>query len=402
MSRVWRIWSVLVLFALGTSLITPLIPIYQEELGFSDTVATLFLGCYVAALLPSMLTLGQVSDRIGRKGVLLGALGTLATAQAILITEPGLEGLLIARAIQGFATGAFFGTCTAFIVDAAPFGRRGFVSVLASVSVRLGLGLGPGIGGVIAQYADHPLRLPFELHLLALALAIAIVLTLPETVTVRSRRPLTLRLEVPAAERAVFWRVLVPSGALFSLFDGTALSLIPVFLVRTLEVDNYALVGAAGFLVLVSGALSQLVLPRITPARAIGWGLVAAAVASLGVVASAPAESASLALTAVAATGAAAGLVFKGGIDLCTQIAPVQDRGKLLSAYYVACYLGGFSVPLLVIGLLSDAIGLTGALACLSGAGAIGAAWTWAVGLRSLSGLRPSAPSGPVPPPLAE
>ena len=402
MSRVWRIWSVLVLFALGTSLITPLIPIYQEELGFSDTVATLFLGCYVAALLPSMLTLGQVSDRIGRKGVLLGALGTLATAQAILITEPGLEGLLIARAIQGFATGAFFGTCTAFIVDAAPFGRRGFVSVLASVSVRLGLGLGPGIGGVIAQYADHPLRLPFELHLLALALAIAIVLTLPETVTVRSRRPLTLRLEVPAAERAVFWRVLVPSGALFSLFDGTALSLIPVFLVRTLKVDNYALVGAAGFLVLVSGALSQLALPRITPARAIGWGLVAAAVASLGVVASAPAESASLALTAVAATGAAAGLVFKGGIDLCTQIAPVQDRGKLLSAYYVACYLGGFSVPLLVIGLLSDAIGLTGALACLSGAGAIGAAWTWAVGLRSLSGLRPSAPSGPVPPPLAE
>ena len=402
MSRVWRIWSVLVLFALGTSLITPLIPIYQEELGFSDTVATLFLGCYVAALLPSMLTLGQVSDRIGRKGVLLGALGTLATAQAILITEPDLVGLLIARAIQGFATGAFFGTCTAFIVDAAPFGRRGFVSVLASVSVRLGLGLGPGIGGVIAQYADHPLRLPFELHLLALALAIAIVLTLPETVTVRSRRPLTLRLEVPAAERAVFWRVLVPSGALFSLFDGTALSLIPVFLVRTLEVDNYALVGAAGFLVLVSGALSQLALPRITPARAIGWGLVAAAVASLGVVASAPAASASLALTAVAATGAATGLVFKGGIDLCTQIAPVQDRGKLLSAYYVACYLGGFSVPLLVIGLLSDAIGLTGALACLSGAGAIGAAWTWAVGLRSLSGLGPPAPGGPVPPPLAE
>lgn len=402
MSRVWRIWSVLVLFALGTSLITPLIPIYQDALGFSDTVATLFLGCYVAALVPSMLTLGQVSDRVGRKGVLLGALGTLATAQVILITEPGLTGLLIARAVQGFATGAFFGTCTAFIVDAAPLGTRGFVSVLASVSVRLGLGLGPGIGGVIAQYADNPLRLPFELHLIALALAAVIVVTLPETVTVRSRRPLTLRLEVPEAERAVFWRVLVPSGALFSLFDGTALSLIPVFLVRTLGVDDYALVGAAGFLVLVSGALSQIVLPRVAPDRAIGWGLAAAAVSSLGVVASAPLESAPLALAAVAATGASAGLVFKGGLDLCTQIAPVQDRGKLLSAYYVACYLGGFSVPLLVIGILSDAVGLTAALACLSTAGAVGATWTWAVGLRSLSGLRPPAPGEPVPPPLAE
>lgn len=393
MSRVWRTWAVLVLFALGTSLITPLIPLYQDRLGFSDTVVTLFLGCYVVALVPSMLTLGQVSDRIGRRAVLLGAIATLAVAQVILITEPDLTGLLVARAIQGLATGAFFGTCTAFLVDAAPLGRMGFIAVLGSVSVRTGLGFGPGIGGVIAQYSDTPLRLPFELHLIALAVAAGLVVSLPETVTVRSRRPLTLRLEVPAAERQVFWRVLVPSGALFSLFDGVALSLIPVFLVRTLGVNNYALVGAAGFLVLVSGAASQLILPRLAPAPAIGWGLVAASVASVGVVLSAPAESAPLALCSVAATGAAAGLVFKGGLDLCTQIAPVQDRGKLMSSYYVACYLGGFSVPLLVIGVLSDLIGLTAALAILSTVAALGAAWTWAIGLRSLSGLAAPTPA---------
>jgi predicted MFS family arabinose efflux permease len=393
-SRVWRTWAVLLLFALGTSLITPLIPLYQDELGFGDTVVTLFLGCYVVTLVPSMLSLGQLSDRVGRKRVLLIAIATLAVAQAILITEPPLGGLLAARAIQGLATGAFFGTCTAFLVDAAPLGRRRFVSVLGSISIRLGLGLGPGIGGLIAEYADAPLRLPFELHLIALAAAALLVVTLPETVTVRSRRPLSLRLEVPSAERAVFWRVLVPSGALFSLFDGVALSLIPVFLVRTLGVDDYALVGAAGFLVLVSGALSQIALPRLRPDRAIGWGLAAAAASSVGVVAAAPAESVGLALAAVAATGAAAGLVFKGGLDLCTQIAPLEDRGKLISAYYVACYLGGFSVPLLVIGALSDLIGLTAALAILSGTAAVGTAWTWAVGLRSLSGLRaPEAPA---------
>lgn len=402
MSRVWRIWGVLVLFALGTSLITPLIPLYQDELGFGDTVVTLFLGCYVVALVPSMLSLGQLSDRVGRKRVLLIAIATLAAAQLILISEPPLWGLLVARAIQGVAAGAFFGTCTAFLVDAAPSGRRGFASVLGSISIRLGLGLGPGIGGVIARYADQPLRLPFELHLVALAAASVIVATLPETVTARSLRPLSLRLEVPAAERAVFWRVLVPSGALFSLFDGVALSLIPVFLVRTLGVDDYALVGAAGFLVLVSGALSQIALPRLRPDRAIGWGLASASAASLGVVASAPAESAGLALAAVAATGAAAGLVFKGGLDLCTQIAPVEDRGKLISSYYVACYLGGFSVPLLLIGALADLMGLTAALAVLSGLAVLGAAWTWAVGLRSLSGLgAPGAPAG-VPQPSAE
>ena len=90
-SRVWRTWAVLVLFALGTSLITPLIPLYQDELGFGDTVVTLFLGCYVITLVPSMLSLGQLSDRIGRKRVLLIAIATLAVAQAILIAEPPLR-----------------------------------------------------------------------------------------------------------------------------------------------------------------------------------------------------------------------------------------------------------------------------------------------------------------------
>jgi MFS family permease len=262
------------------------------------------------------------------------------------------------------------------------------VAVLGSVSIRLGLGLGPGLGGVLAQYAGDPLRRPFQLHLIALAAAVATVLTLPETVPVRVRRPLRLRLEVPAAERAVFWRVLVPSGMLFSLYDGVALALVPVFEVRTLGVTNYALVGASGFLVLVAGALSQILLPRLRPVLAIGVGLGAAAVASAGVVVGAPLRSTALVLCAVAATGAACGLVFKGGVDLCAQIAPPHERGKLISAYYVACYLGGFSVPLLVVGVLSDLIGLTAALGALSATGALAAVWVGLVGLRSLAGLR--------------
>jgi MFS family permease len=263
------------------------------------------------------------------------------------------------------------------------------VATLGSISVRLGLGLGPGLGGLLAEYSAEPLRRPFQLHLIALAVAIGIVLTLPETVRVRSRRPLTLRLEVPPAEREVFWRVLVPSGMLFSLFDGVALSLVPVFEVRELGVTNYALVGAAGFLVLVSGAISQVLLPWVPPQPAIRWGLVVATIASVGIVIGAPLGSTALVLVSVAVTGAACGMVFKGGSDLCTQIAPPEDRGKLISSYYVACYLGGFSVPLVVVGLIADLIGLTAALAILSAVAAVASLWTWGVGLRSLSGLAP-------------
>lgn len=389
MNKVWRVWLALMLFALGTSLITPLIPLYKDALGFGDTVVTLFLVCYVAALVPSMLTLGQLSDRVGRKGVLIGALVVLGAAQLYLATEPGLSGLLTARALQGLAAGAFFGTCTAFLVDVAPPGQRGWVAVLASVSIRAGLGLGPGLGGVFAEYAGAPLRMPFLVHLIAIVLAIIIIATLPETVTVRSRRPLALKLGVPAEDHAVFWRVLVPSGMLFSLFDGVCLSLIPVFEVRELGVTNYALVGAAGFLILVSGAASQIVFRRLDATPAITWGLGVATVAFVGVVVGAPFRSPALVLSSVALTGGACGLVFKGGVDLCTRIAPVTDRGKLISSYYVACYLGGFSVPLLVVGILADIVGLTAALGTLTAAAAVASVWTTTVGVRAIERLPP-------------
>ncbi|MBU6362829.1 MAG: MFS transporter [Acidobacteria bacterium] len=388
MGRVWRTWVVLLFFAMGTSLITPLIPLYQQDLGFNDTVVTLFLLCYVAALVPSMLTLGQFSDQIGRRPVLLGAIGTLGVAQVIILSEPGLAGLLIARGMQGAATGAFFGTCTAFLVDASPVGKRRFSSALATISVRLGLGLGPGICGILIQYAPDPFQLPFAAHLVLLAIAAGIVVYLPETVIERNRRPIRLALEVPARERSVFWRVLVPSGMILSLFDGVSLSLIPVFTVRVLGITNYALVGASGFLVLVAGAVSQAFVPNMAPRRAILIGLAVGAVAFFGVVAAAPLESEALLLVSVAITGGACGLMMKGGVDLTTEIAPVEHRGKLLSAYYVACYLGGFSIPLLVVGVLADILGLTTALLILAITSACAAVWVGTIGIRAVDALR--------------
>jgi hypothetical protein len=108
------------------------------------------------------------------------------------------------------------------------------------------------------------------------------------------------------------------------------------------------------------------------------------------VVAGAPAGSAALFLAAVALTGGFCGLVLKGGVDLVTQIAPPVDRGKVISAYYVACWLGGFSVPLIAVGALADLLGLTPALAILSAAATAATAWTWLVGLRSLDRLLPA------------
>ncbi len=264
---------------------------------------------------------------------------------------------------------------------------RQLLPAVRSVSVRGGLGLGPGLGGVFAQYLPNPLRTPFLVHLVAVVVAAVLVLSLPETVARGPRRPLTVRLEVPAAERSVFWRVLVPSGMILSLFDAVCLSLVPVFQVRELGVTNYALVGASGFLVLTTGAISQIIFRTMSPTRSITTGLIVSCIAFVGVICGAPLASAPLLLASVAVTGGACGLFMKGGNGLPTAIAPARGLGELISSYYVACYLGGFSVPLVVVGVLADLIGLTVALVVMTLLTAVAALWTILVGLRSLHGL---------------
>ena len=255
----------------------------------------------------------------------------------------------------------------------------------------MGSGWGRGLGGVFAEYLPSPLRTPFLFHLVAIALAIVLIATLPETVTVRSHRKLTLRLEVPPEDRRVFWTVLVPSGMLFSLFDGVCLSLIPVFEVRELHVTNYVLVGAAGFLVLVSGAVSQIIFTAASlPPRRSRGASASRRVAFIGVVIGAPLRSPAI--------------VLSRSRDDRRRLRPgVQRRNRPVHPHRSA---GGSRASssrrttwrvtsvgsrsrCSIVGVLADLIGLTTALAVLTGVAALASAWTALVGPVDRAFLRP-------------
>ena len=81
------------------------------------------------------------------------------------------------------------------------------------------------------------------------------------------------------------------------------------------------------------------------------------------------------------------------GLHLRIALAPVEHRGKLLSAYYVACYLGGFSIPLLAVGVLADLVGLTTALLVLAITSATAALWVGIVGIRAVDALTTRPPA---------
>src|ERR1700729_1130027 len=88
---------------------TPLYAIYQARWHFTPITTTLVFGVYAVAVLASLLTLGKLSDHVGRRPVLLSALAVQAVSLLVFATAGGVPELLIARVIQGLATGAALG-----------------------------------------------------------------------------------------------------------------------------------------------------------------------------------------------------------------------------------------------------------------------------------------------------
>src|SRR5919112_6619447 len=149
---------------LGTTLPTPLYPIYQARMGFSELIVTVIFAVYAAGVIAALVLVGSWSDRLGRRPMLLAGLA-LSAASAVAFLIGGrflsLPALLIGRVVSGLSAGIFTGTASVAVVELAPQERRGHATLIATAVNMGGLGLGPVLAGVLAQYAVLPLVVPF-------------------------------------------------------------------------------------------------------------------------------------------------------------------------------------------------------------------------------------------------
>src|SRR5580700_7899777 len=109
--------SLIVALLAASAAPTPLYAIYQARWHFTPITTTLVFGVYAVAVLASLLTLGKLSDHVGRRPVLLSALAVQAVSLLVFATAGGVPELLIARVIQGLATGAALGAIGAGLLD---------------------------------------------------------------------------------------------------------------------------------------------------------------------------------------------------------------------------------------------------------------------------------------------
>ena len=340
--------------------------LYQARDHFGALLVTIIFSVYALGVAASLFLVGHVSDWLGRRRILLIAVGVDMAAGLLFLGWQAVPGLIIGRVISGVSIGMLSATATAYLSElhaaARPGAPRNRAEMVAAAASLGGLGLGPLIAGLLAQYAGAPLQLPylvFEALMLAGCVALAVT---PETVRPpeQRRRYRPQRVTIPPASRATFYAAAVATAVAFSLF-GLFTSLAPGFIAGTLDDRSHALAGIATFIVFGAAALAQIAISRTTLRRQLGIGLSLLALGLIGVTAAIWNPSLPLLLTGGALAGAGAGAVFKGSISTVLDIAPAQARGEALAGLFLAAYLG-LAVPVLGLGLATQAFSARTAL----------------------------------------
>ena len=337
---------------------TPLYAIYQRMWGFTPITITIVFGVYAVAVLAALLTLGRLSDSIGRRPVLLAALAVQILSMVVYASAGGVGELMGARIIQGLATGAALGAIGAGMLDVDR--ERG--ALANALSPGLGTGSGALVSALFVQF------LPAPTHLIYLALiglfavqAIGVAL-LRETVTPAG---VTRAVFVPEVRlpRAVRGPVLAAAPVLFAVWALAGLyAALGPSIVGALTGNQGVVLGSASLTALTVTAVSSVYLLRTVPARTVlVWGIaglvagVAITLVALG------AGSVALFFVGTAVSGVGFGAGFQGGIRTVVPLAEPHERAGVLSLLFVVSYLG-MGVPAVAAGFgATDGLGLLGA-----------------------------------------
>jgi MFS family permease len=373
----WFVAYAFLVAMLGTTLPTPLYPIYQQRFGFSPLLVTIIFALYSVAVIGGLLLFGRMSDVIGRRSVLLPGLVFSGLSAIAFATAAGLVPILVGRVLSGFSAAIFTGSATAALLDLSPEDKRVRATTIAVAANLGGLGTGQLLSGVLAQYAPLPLQLPYLVDLGLVALAVLAILLTPETVEHRERRWRFQRLVVPSQVRPIFIPASIAGFCGFAVF-GVYGSVLPTFVARVLHLPNHAIIGALLFALLTFSVIGQLGVHRVSERTGLPLGaaglILGALFLGLGVWLTAFWPM----LISVVTLGLGQGLAMGSGLSGINRRAPQEQRGEVASTYFIVVYVG-LAIPVVAVGLAAQALGPRPAGMLLAAATAlvVGAVFAW-------------------------
>lgn len=358
----------------------PLYGLYQKEWHFSPLTTTFVFAVYAFAALVAVLVSGRISDVVGRKPVLLGAIATMIVGLVVFLLADNVVMLLIARALHGFAVGATVVAGAAALLDLRPkHGAR--AGQLSGVAFNVGMAVAILGSALLAQYAPYPLRTPY-LIITVLCLLVGVgVLALREPHLARTPGRITIaKPAVPQEISADFWFSALGVMAAWSVL-GVLLSLYPSLAAAQTGIHNLVFGGAVVASTATAGALAQFFATGIPARRAAIAGDAGMAVALVLTVPALHTGQWILVLLAGILLGATFGLGFGGSLRHLSNVVPQHKRGETMSAYYLLAY-SAMALPTILAGWAATTWGLSRVFPWFVGAVAVACVAAAALGLR--------------------
>ncbi|GEM_PF-188285 len=326
----------------------PLYRTYAALAGYGNGMTTVVFATYVAGLLPTLLFFGGISERIGRKGAILGGLAAALSATVLMLIHPGMQLLFFSRILQGIGVGLSMGAGSAYLAESLDGGQAskraaGYVTVATS----LGFGGGALFTGTVLLLGATLMPVSYWIAASATLVCMAMLLA------ARGIQPAggsLLRLPFfPPGTLGINLSITLAWAV-----TGVIISLLPAQLAKH-GVSAWA--GHALFLVNGTGACIQPFARKLTSRKSLRIGFLVLPVGFFCLLWGAWAGKIGLVLAGASLAGSACyGFTYLGGLSEVSRIGGDQ-RARAVSGYFIFAYLG-FGLPSVLLGFLADRFGL--------------------------------------------
>jgi MFS family permease len=343
---------------LAAGAVTPLLVVYREQWSFPAALLTLAFAVYAVGFLAALLTVGSLSDHVGRRPVLIGALLVQLASNLMLLVAPDIGWVIAGRILQGIAGGAATTAFTAALVELAPPNRKRLGTILASVGLTGGLAAGSLLAGLAIELTTTANSIVFVALSVITTLGIVVIAVSPETVTrapgaLRSMIP---RVALPAATRKEF-AAAAPAIAATWMLAGLSGGLAPSMVRSVFELDSGLVNGVVGAISPAASVVVGLAVARLDPRRAMTIGIYAAVGGAVGIIGGVLAGSLALMIAGLAVAGGGFGACFTASLLLIFPLAPAHRRAGVVAVIYLIAYLA-FGAPIVIAGQVAGSVGL--------------------------------------------
>jgi MFS family permease len=337
----------------GANHFSTMLVVYRRDLGLSASALGILFGAYAVGLVPGLVLAGRLSDRLGRRALVLPA-ACLAIAASLVLAfgAHGFGVLLAGRLLYGLAMGSVMSPGSVWVQDltSTEHGAR-----RATLALSAGFGLGPLVSGLIAELAPAPMVLPYVVHAGVAVVALAGARRVPDgggraaPVSVASTGATSLAGGGSATtvgglavgEWAILAELLPVAPWAFG-FAAVTMAILPGIL--RVHVARPVLYSALVIVTTLASGVAVQPLPRRLGVRA---GLLGLGLGALGILLGARAVAAAAPGWAFAVAlfeGAGYGLVMTTGlVDIGARVSP-SARGTAVGIYYVLTNVG-FALP---------------------------------------------------------